>query len=164
MLHSIYRCASPHGSVVKNLPAMQETQETRVWPLGGEDPLEKEMATHFSILAWKIPWTEESGGLQSIGSQRVGRRLRDWTHEGLRNRDSQSPADSLLVTLETHLALPGRAETLRSPGTGNQIEGTCPLEILANAQKTHKDVPAYLCTSKKYFLKRHIKNRNLWGK
>ena len=57
------------GLVVKNLPANAETQ---VQALGGEDPLEKEMATHSSILTWKIPWTEEPGGLQSIGLQRVG--------------------------------------------------------------------------------------------
>ena len=54
--------------MVKSLPTMQETQ---VQSLGQEDPLEKEMATHPSILAWKIPWTEEPGGLQSAGSQRV---------------------------------------------------------------------------------------------
>ena len=54
---------------VKNLPAVQETW---VRSLGWEDPLEKEMATHSSILAWKISWTEEPGGLQSMGSQRVG--------------------------------------------------------------------------------------------
>ena len=54
---------------IKRLPAMRET---RVWSLGWEDPLEKEMATHFSILAWRIPWTEEHGGLQSTGSQSVG--------------------------------------------------------------------------------------------
>ena len=52
----------------KNLPAMQETQ---VKSLGQEDPLEKEMATHSSILAWEIAWTEEPGGLQSMGLQRV---------------------------------------------------------------------------------------------
>ena len=46
--------------------------EDRVWFLGGKDPLEKEMATHSSILAWKIPWMEEPGGLQSMGLQRVG--------------------------------------------------------------------------------------------
>ena len=57
--------------MVKNLPAVQEIQETQVRSLGREDPLEKGMATHFSILAWRIPWTEEPGGLQSIGSQRV---------------------------------------------------------------------------------------------
>ena len=51
---------------------MQETQETQVGSLGQEDLLEKEMATHCSILAWEIPWTEESGRLQSMGSQRVG--------------------------------------------------------------------------------------------
>ena len=54
--------------MVKSLPAMQETQ---VRSLGWEDPLEKEMATHSSILVWKIPWTEEPGGLQSMGLQRV---------------------------------------------------------------------------------------------
>ena len=53
---------------VKNLPAMQETW---VESLGLEDPLEEEMATHSSILAWKIPWTEAPGGLQSMGLQRV---------------------------------------------------------------------------------------------
>ena len=53
---------------VKNLPAVQETW---VWSLGREDPLEKEIATHSSILAWKIPRTEEPGGLQSMGLQRV---------------------------------------------------------------------------------------------
>ena len=54
---------------VKRLPTMWET---RGQSLGWEDPLEKEMATHSSIHAWKIPWTEEPGGLQSMGSQRVG--------------------------------------------------------------------------------------------
>ena len=58
--------------MIKGLPAMQE-----IWvrSLGQEDPLEKGMTIHSSILAWRIPWTEEPGGLQSIGSQRVG--LRD---------------------------------------------------------------------------------------
>ena len=62
----------PSGSVVKNLPLMQEMQETQVQSLGGEDPLEEEMATHSSILAWRIPGTEEPGGLQSTGLQRDG--------------------------------------------------------------------------------------------
>ena len=57
------------SQLAKNLPAVQETW---VQSLGWEDPLEKEMATHSSILAWKISWTEEAGGLQSMGSQRVG--------------------------------------------------------------------------------------------
>ena len=55
--------------MVKNLPAMQQTQARS---LGQEDPLEEGMATHSSTLAWRIPWTEEPGGLQSMGSQRVG--------------------------------------------------------------------------------------------
>ena len=58
----------PGGSVVKNLPAMQETQEIQLQSLGWEDSLEEGMATHSSTLAWRIPWTEEPGGLQSIGS------------------------------------------------------------------------------------------------
>ena len=57
------------ASAVKNLPASQETQESWVQSVGQEDPLEKRIATHSSILAWKIPWTEEPGGLQSMGSQ-----------------------------------------------------------------------------------------------
>ena len=60
------------GSVAKNLPAMQKTQERWVQSLGQEDPLEEGMATHPSIFVWRILWTEESGGLQSTGSQRVG--------------------------------------------------------------------------------------------
>ena len=56
------------GSVVKNTPTVPETP---VLSLGQEDPLDKEMAIHSSVLEWKIPWTEESGGLQSIGSQTV---------------------------------------------------------------------------------------------
>ena len=63
----------PGGSVVKNLPGMQET---RVRSLGWEDPLEEGKATHCSTFAWKIPWTEEPGGLQSTGSHRVGH---DWS-------------------------------------------------------------------------------------
>ena len=62
-------------SAVKNLPAMQETW---VWSLGWEDPLEEEMATHPSVLAGKTPWTEEPGSLQSMGSQRVRHRWRGW--------------------------------------------------------------------------------------
>ena len=54
---------------VKNLPAMQKIRETQVQSLGQEDPLEKQMTNHSSILAWEIPWTEEPGGLQSMGSQ-----------------------------------------------------------------------------------------------
>ena len=57
------------AQVIKRLPALQETQ---VRSLGQEDPLEKGMATHSSILAWRTPWTEESGRLHSLGLQRVG--------------------------------------------------------------------------------------------
>ena len=65
----------PSGSAVKNLPGTQETQEKAVQSLGREDSLQKDLATHSSILAWRIPRMEEPGGLQSTGSQRVGH---DW--------------------------------------------------------------------------------------
>ena len=65
--------AFPGGPGVKNLPANAEERWVR--SLGGEDPLEKEMATYSSVLAWEIPWTERPGGLPSTGLQRVGRDL-----------------------------------------------------------------------------------------
>ena len=65
----LFSRASLVAQRLKRLPAMQETW---VQSLGWEDPLEKEMATHSRILAWRIPWMEEPGGLQSTGSQRVG--------------------------------------------------------------------------------------------
>ena len=64
-----YNLGFPDGSVLKKLPAMQETQ---VWFLEQEDPLEEDMAIHSKIIAWEIQWTEEPGRLQSMGSQRVG--------------------------------------------------------------------------------------------
>ena len=64
------------GSAINNLPAMQELQEMQVWSLGLANPLEEGMAIHSSILAWRIPWTEESGGLQFMKSQRV---KHDWS-------------------------------------------------------------------------------------
>ena len=69
-----YSWASPVAQMVKSPPAMQETW---VWSLGWEDPLEKGMATYSSILAWRIPWIEKPGRLQSMGSQRVGH---NWVH------------------------------------------------------------------------------------
>ena len=67
----------PVAQMVKHLSTMWETQ---VQSLGWEDPLEKEMAIHSSTIAWKIPWTEEPGRVQSVGSQRVGH---DWTFQSL---------------------------------------------------------------------------------
>ena len=66
----------PYGSSVKNLPATQELQEMWVQSLDWEDPLEESLATHSSILAWRIPWTEKHSGLQSMGTQRV---RNDWS-------------------------------------------------------------------------------------
>ena len=69
LYHRAWSRASLGTQMVKNLPAMPETQ---VWSLGWDDPLEKGMATHSSILAWRSPWTAEPGRLQSMGLQRVG--------------------------------------------------------------------------------------------
>ena len=81
--------------MVKNLPAVQETQ---VHPLGWEDPLGEGMANHPSILAWEIPWTEEPGGLQSMGLQRVGH---DGTTRPLRSVGKSSSHFKLNSTQRT---------------------------------------------------------------
>ena len=103
------------SSVVKNLPAIQKLQKVWVKSLGQEDPLEEGMATHSSILAWRIPWTEEPGGLHSIGLQRVGY---DWsnlahTHYSLVKKirsDRLSPCKCLCWT--TILKVPPPKPTL----------------------------------------------------
>ena len=87
-----YSWASLVAQVVKTLPAMQETW---AWSLGWEDPLEKEMATHFSVLDWKVPWIEEPNGLQSSGSWRV---RHDWetemhTHTTVSHACKRPPTD-----------------------------------------------------------------------
>ena len=82
----------PGGSAVKNLPAMQETQEMQIQTLGQKDPLEKGIATHSTILAWRIPWTEKAGGLYSMGSQRVG-------HNGATNTNT---LQNILQSLAIH--------------------------------------------------------------
>ena len=69
LINTLNQC---YVTVVKKLPVSAGDTRMQVQALGWEDPLEEEMATHFSILAWKIPWTEEPCGLQSMGSQRVG--------------------------------------------------------------------------------------------
>ena len=83
---------------VQNLPA---TQETRVQSLGGEDPMEKEMATHSSILAWRIPCAEEPGGPQFIGSQKSDMTERLTHTEPAREPESRESAGSLNFILET---------------------------------------------------------------
>ena len=87
--------------MVKSLPAMQE-----IWvqSLGREDPLEKDMATHSSILAWEIPWTEETGRLQTVGSQRV---KHDWvTNIWVTNSDAESVVTEW-VSVETSICQKG---------------------------------------------------------
>ena len=95
--------------MVKSPPARQETQ---VWSLGWEDSLEEEMATYSIILAWKIPWTKESGGLQSMGLQRVGH---DWVINTF--TDGSSGKESA-CSAEGWSSVPG---SRRYPGEGNSV-------------------------------------------
>ena len=102
-IHTWSAWASLEVQMVKNLPAMQETW---VQSLGQEEPLEKGMATHSSILAWKIPWMEEPGRLQSMGLQRVGH---DWTTSLSTSWNSPSTSSSnwnLVISWEQ--SIPGR--------------------------------------------------------
>ena len=96
---------------LKCLPPMPETQ---VWSLGREDPLEKEMVTHSSILAWRIPWMEKPGRLQSMGSQRVGH---EWTTSP---SPFTFPENSVVKNLPANARNVGLIPGLgRSPGEGN---------------------------------------------
>ena len=72
LFHVVVSSGATDFQVYGTMDSVTEVRETRVRSLGQEDPLEDAMATHFSILAWRIPWTEEPGGLRSIESQRVG--------------------------------------------------------------------------------------------
>ena len=87
-ISSFYFMVFPGGSAVKSPPAAQEMQETRVWSLGQEDPLEEGKATHFSILAGRITWIEEPGGLQSMGSWRV---RHEWSYLACTHAQSLNP-------------------------------------------------------------------------
>ena len=100
--------ASLVAQLVKNLPAVQETQ---VQSLGWEDPLEKEMAPHSSFLAWKISWTEEPGGLQSMGSQRVRHNWVTNTYSKNVSLILQGPVQELLL----ELPMPSQQAFLRAP-------------------------------------------------
>ena len=94
------RSMSLHMLPGKEPICQRRKRETQVWSLGGEDSLEEEMAPHFSILAWEIPWTEETSRLQSMGLQRVGR---EWacacththTHTHTRSGSGEAPPSSL---------------------------------------------------------------------
>ena len=93
----------PGGSVVKNLPVMQELQEMWVWSLDWEGPLKECMATHSSILAWRIPGTEEPGGLQFTRSQRV---RHDWSHLACTHTESVILSEVSQMEKEKHCDIP----------------------------------------------------------
>ena len=89
VMHNVTNANAKHfpaDSVVTNLTVMQEKQ---VWSLGGEDPLEEGMASHSTILAWRIPWTEDPGGPQSMGPPRIGH---DWVYTHTHKCKSQALA------------------------------------------------------------------------
>ena len=85
-----YDTRLPWCSVVKNMPAVQEPQEMWVWSLGQEDPPEEEMTAHSSLLVRLVPWTEEPGGLESVGSQRVGH---NWASEHVHTHFHWEPSN-----------------------------------------------------------------------
>ena len=85
----------PGGSAVKNPPAMQELQQTKVGSLGWEDPLEEGMTTHASILAWRIPWTKEPGRLQSRGLEKVRHKWGDWALMQSRLKDGSKRFENI---------------------------------------------------------------------
>ena len=88
---------------------MPETQESRVWSLGGEDPLEEGTAAHSSILSWRVPWTEEPGGLQSMGSHRV-------RHDGGTKQSTQHSIGHIsafmVSQVDQFMSLPGKVKLL----------------------------------------------------
>ena len=115
----------PIGQWIKNPPAMQQTQETRVWSLGWEDPLEKEMATHSSNLAWEISWTEELGGLGSTGLQTVRHnRAHDTNH-------SYNQTD-----LQYH-----HAESSKTKNAGQLAHRTAWLFIKTKTEQSENQIP-----------------------
>ena len=95
-----YSWGSLVAQMIKNLPAVPETW---VWSLGWEDPLQKEMATHSSLRAWRIPWTEEPGRLQSLGSQRI---RHDWGTNFLPLHSIIISDDAFLSGIDLHLFRP----------------------------------------------------------
>ena len=115
-------CIEPGGSAAKNPPAMQETW---IWPLGQEYLLEKEMATHPNILAWENPWTEEPGGLQSVGSQRSWTWLSNWTTATFRKSKLLIPKKKKQTqTMRYHYTILGwlKWKTAVKLNTGEHVE------------------------------------------
>ena len=126
-----FKLGFPGGSVVKNLP---DKQEIGVWSLGWEDPLEKEISTHSTILAWEIPWTEETGGLQSMESQRVKPKLATkppppFKLHGKRKRQSKVQFSSVQFSRSVV------SDSLR-PHESQHARPLCPSQILEFTQ-TH---------------------------
>ena len=92
------RLGFPSGSEVNNTASVKKMQETQVWSLGWEDPLEEGMATHSSVLAWRIPRTEELGGLQSMGLQRV-------RHDWVTNTSTFQQWNTYIYTMKRHFLI-----------------------------------------------------------
>ena len=111
------------AQIVKSLPAMQDTQ---VWSLSWEDPLEKRMGTHSSILACRIPWTEEPGGLQSMGSQRIGH---DWVANTFTLKNGPHQKNYLIFISK----MGGNSAPLESKWEAetNQCKATCVAKLRA---------------------------------
>ena len=120
--------ASPVAQMVKNLPAMQET---RVWSLGQEDPLVNRMATHSSILAWRIPWTEGSDKLQSMGWQRV--------RHDLENEQQPQKFSRCMKASFVFIMLVSRVGTGSSPPALPLLAGCHPLTLRSSVTPAAHD-------------------------
>ena len=110
---------------------MQETEETLVLSLGQEDSLEEDMATHASIVPWGIPWTEEPGGLQSMGSQRVGHDWSGWAHTGYKAQNLGCKAVGLLLWRQSLLTLVTTEFSWEMLGVDSHVDFVFPPHFLS---------------------------------
>ena len=126
VLHSLFTL--PYSSraflVAQRLKRLPPVQETRVQSLGREDPLQKEMVTHSSILAWRIPWTEESGRLQSTGWQRVGH---DFTFHSSRAEEGPPDKPRKIQGKLRALGCPSKHQSIQPPCQVGGLPGSCVL-------------------------------------
>ena len=147
----------PRASLVaqrlKRLPTMQETQ---VRSLGWEDPLEKEMATHSSTRAWRIPWREEPGRLQSMGSQRVGH---DWATSLLEK--AMAPHSSTLAWKIPWAEEPGRLQSMGSLGDGHDWVTSLSLFTFMHWRRKWHPTPVFLPGESRWW--GSLVGCHLWG-
>ena len=150
--------ASLVAQMIKNLPVMQETQ---VWSLGHEDFLEKRMAIHSSILAWRSPWTEEPGGLQSMGPQRVGH---DWAVNTIYTllEKAMAPHSSTLTWKILWMEEPGRLQSMGSLRVRHDWAASLSLFTFMHWRRKRQPTPVFLPGESQ--ARRSLVGCCLWGR